>query len=351
MDALSIFINSIFFILLFIVISFVGIKAYATIVHVNVTTKPVKRDQSIDNRQVSFLHFDLYLRPYFLHPFINEYNNERINDFIEQIGDFDIVSINEAHCSHITDINSFVVRMKKNGYEHVVGLPYVNYSDLELIDGGVLLFSKLPILDNDYVKWQLSCGQDMFLAKGAVYAMVQISPTKHLHVVSANLQSLTENSVPESQSVRMNQIREIVRMLSKHVTDGAPIIIMGTFNIDALNNQLIPPMKHTEYERIWLNLNIKDYDTVTDLLFDHNHSHPPTYGVGEKYLIDKRDVGKSMANDYIFYLGTSRQTFGLVSHETETLEIPAKSGRYPYMNLSPHLAVRSRMYFDERMGV
>ena len=345
MDSVSLILNFLAGILVVFVGSYILLKVFGKSIHYNATTKDAKIDKELNLTRVKFLQVDIQMRPKLFHPLKNEYNNERADELLKLVKEFDVVAVNEIHSSVSNNVARFVKGMRDLGFIYSVGLPNIEYSTLELVDGGLILFSKLPILHSDSVKFALSSGQDMLVGKGTVYAKIQTTAENYIHVLATNLQSLSDNSIPECQSVRMNQLRETVRLLNKNKKDNNPIVILGNFNIDANNEECVGKMKHNEYQRMFKTLQIDGYQFI-DLLLDGTSQHPPTYGAGDKTLIDSRDINSNMSNDYIILMNPLEGSYTMDGHITEVNRLECDNKHFKFV--SPHFGVQSEIAFSPK---
>ena len=345
MDSVSLILNLLAGILIVLVGGYILLKVFGKSIHYNATTKPAKIDKELSVNRVKFLQVDIQMRPKLFHLFKNEYNNERAQELLKLVKDFDVVAVNEIHSSVSNNVVAFVKGMRELGFKYSVGLPNIEYSTLEVVDGGLILFSKLPILKSDTIKFALSSGQDMLVGKGTVYAQIQTTPENYIHVLATNLQSLSDNSIPECQSVRMNQLRETLRLINKNKKDLNPIVILGNFNIDANNEECVGKMKHNEYQRMFKTLQQDGYQFI-DLLLDSTDSHPATYGAGDKTLIDSRDINSNMCNDYIILLNPLDGPYSMDGHITEVNRLECDNKHFKFV--SPHFGVQSEIAFSQK---
>ena len=246
---------------------YILLKILNKLFHYNPLIKISKIDSNLNKNSVKFLHFDVYWRSSLFRLFKNEFNYERALSTISEMKDFDVVCITEAFTSFNSPVKWFINKMKELGYINIIRLPSVGLSTLEICDGGVILFSKLPILDYDTRVFSISTGQDMLIAKGAIYAKIQTTENDSIYVVGTNLQSYEPNSISECQSVRMSQLREIMSMLSRKMKENSPIIILGNLNIDGRDESVAKRMRLNEYNRMLNTLNKEGY-TMIDLIYN-----------------------------------------------------------------------------------
>lgn len=345
MDATNIISSIVFGAFFLIVGGYIFLKLIGRIVHYNPDTPIVKPDPNVSVERVRMLTVDLHLHPKILHPFGNQFNNERAIEIVNYLKNYDIVAVNEAHSSPFHSISAFAKKMKDAGYIYSTGLPNVDIASVAVADGGVIIFSKLPILKHDNILFNLCCGQDYLLSKGSVYARVQTSPTEYIHVVATNLQSLSDNSIPECQAVRMNQIRETQRLISRNRQDQFPVFVLGNFNIDSINPITAGKLSKNEYERLCRSFTV-DKCQFLDMLYDSQGEHKPTYGAGDKIITDKRDINKHMSTDYVIAFNPLEGPLYMSNHITDVVRLESTSKQFNYC--SSHFGVEAEIVLSHR---
>ncbi|EAY08987.1 Endonuclease/Exonuclease/phosphatase family protein [Trichomonas vaginalis G3] len=346
MDALVIIQNVLIGVFFLVVGGYIYLKIIGRLVHYNANTPVSKPDPNVNIDHVSFLTIDMQMHPKIFHPFHDQNNELRIHELLKHVKQYDVVAINEAHSSPFHSIKSFANSMKELGFNYSCGLPNVEMASIAVADGGVIIFSKLPILQHDYTIFQLCCGQDYFVSKGSVYARIQTTATQYIHVIATNLQSLTDNSIPESQAVRMNQIRETMRLISKnHTQDQFPVIVLGNLNIDSIKPITAGKLTRNEYERLLNSFKVDKCEFI-DLLYDSQHDHVPTYGAGDKIITDKRDINKNLSTDYVIAFNPLEGPYYIGAHVTGVVKLEADNKKFNY--ISSHFGVESTVSFANR---
>jgi len=345
MDAVAIIAYVVFGIITTFVVSYISLKILNMILHYRPSIKAQKADPALSKNSVKFIHYDVHWTPKLFSLFKNEHNFDRAKEIVKELGSYDVVSITGAYTSINSPTKWFINQMTKMGFTNVIRLPSVDISSLEVVDGGVIMFSKLPVLSYDTKVFSISTDQDMLVAKGAIYAQLQTTPNKSIHVVATCLQSPNENSIPECQSVRMSQLREIMSMLSRKNKDNSPVVILGNFNIDARDETVAKRMKHNEYTRMLNTIKLEGY-VMTDLIFQTYGEHIATYGDGDKVIIPKKDINSCKAIDYIISLVNENSGYTIVGQETKVLRFEANGKGFNF--LSPHFGVASDILFEEK---
>ena len=154
----------------------------------------------------------------------------------------DVVLVNEL----IPTIYRDVVEnhMKEKGFQY----HSKPIQDKATVDGGVIVFSKHPIIHQDFELYGSHCaGSDCFAAKGIVY--VQISKNNQIfHLFGTHLQAWSD---PDSQWARKEQIRIMQRFMSHQtISTNEAVLLVGDINVDYFlqSDQLKHLMKLSELE-------------------------------------------------------------------------------------------------------
>jgi len=188
---------------------------------------------------VRILSYNLYLRPPPIHDDWSDYKNKRV----ELIGDnvipnYDIIAFEEAFGSLNFRKEKLIEYGKKYGLiYHYMDKPQ---SILKMrIDGGLLILSRYPIVEQDRIEYPRGCHSDWFSIKGALYVRLDLGDNKFINIFSTHLQASYEDyPQPNTKdpNVRMNQIlllsKFVHRKMKNH--ENEPCFLMGDFNVDAV---------------------------------------------------------------------------------------------------------------------
>jgi endonuclease/exonuclease/phosphatase family metal-dependent hydrolase len=272
-----------------------------------------------------------------LHPFKEEYMAERSLLLAEAIIDYDVVCLNEAFQFGSNIVAKFVEAARKRGFKYAVSGRRIPITARLLLDSGVLIVSKYPIIRTDVLQYEQSCSYDAFAAKSAVYAEISIG-RRSVHLFSTHLQASDGVVTPTEVDVRVNQSAELHNFIEKYAigADRAdPILLLGDMNIDSIG-------RPEEYKRLVRTLSISGFDFIDTT---KTLGHPPTLGEivegstmpAEPYLTLKVDWGRPQAVDYIFIYNRldSKPVFGF----RPSIEKFSVSGKL-YKHLSDHSGVK-----------
>ena len=131
---------------------------------------------------------------------------------------------------------------------------------LKFVQGGVVVFSRHPILHQDHCIFEGLCDkEDCFAAKGCVYTCLNKQGVR-VHVFAVHLNAWES---PQSRRVRRGQMHEVRRFMEKqNIAPHEPVMVLGDINVDLYS------------ERKQLQA-LQDM-VECDLLARHPQSHPFT---------------------------------------------------------------------------
>ena len=283
-----------------------------------------KNNQSSESfilkNSISLLTYNFFCRP----PLINnngedDYKDSRLEDFLEQLPNFDIICFQEL----FTTLNNRKHRMIREAAK--VGIKYHLYSrppsffSKYLTDSGLLILSKYKIVESDSYDYYLNISGDAPSNKGILYAKIKIND-KYLFLFNTHLQSSyfddSQINIDYTIKVRTSQTEELINFIynklltipMNEVKTGC-VLIVGDFNIDAHDNKFvkeknkIPKYKCTEYEIFKKKLS--KLGTAIDVMHKKYNEHLYTFGNNEKKEYDQTLICKSEINikqtlDYIW---------------------------------------------------
>ncbi|GLE11830.1 hypothetical protein PINS_up024530 [Pythium insidiosum] len=123
------------------------------------------------------------------------------------------------------------------GFRYHAGSVWPSLTDRFLIDGGLLILSRYPIVERGQHIYSTGAGADGICAKGVLYARVQLSPdlSDSLHVFTTHTQA--GDRLPD-YLIRAGQLQELRSFIARTIRDDphAPVLITGDFNLNARHN-------------------------------------------------------------------------------------------------------------------
>lgn len=131
----------------------------------------------------------------------------------------------------------FLREAKARGFCYHCGSVWPRLMDTRLIDGGLLIVSRYPIVKRDQIVYTRGSGSDGVCAKGVLYARIQLASnvSESLHVFTTHTQA---GDALETYRIRLVQLQEMQDFIARTLRDeehepGAPVFVTGDFNLDA----------------------------------------------------------------------------------------------------------------------
>lgn len=279
-------------------------------------------------------HLNVFWRPWLLHLGKIEHVSERSLTLSKSLDEYDVVCLNESFHFGSSIATKFVQVMQTRGFKYVVTSDTVPIFSRFIIDSGLMILSKYPIISANSTTYTRGCSFDGFAAKGAIYAEIQTGPDSHVHLFTTHLQASYDIVSEVDFGVRNSQQKELASFIQRNATDGNPIIVTGDFNIDANHETYVNASE--EFENLLFNLDFRDYerfDTVCE-----NGLHPIT----STEFIKEPDTISSDTKclDYIFIF-VPRGTMIDYKSKVNQMFVPNKA----YAQISDHYALQCDVFF------
>lgn len=236
---------------------------------------------------------------------------------------FDIVGFQELFGTFSWRRERFIAACTSAGYTHYVIAP--RPSKRFLIDGGLAILSKFPIVECHWDPFKPGVHSDRLAEKGTLHAKIEINASKNIyvHVFNAHTQSSYHDPVGSaSWKVRERQTLQMLDFIQECTKDDLhPVVIMGDLNIDARKEM---PNKSSSTEYLGFMQQLSEMKSsrsaedkpqpfkVSDLLYDFNDgNHPVTFGDAhdidgvkvplETILTKAHDFASLQRLDYLFW--------------------------------------------------
>ncbi|CEG37288.1 Endonuclease/exonuclease/phosphatase [Plasmopara halstedii] len=187
--------------------------------------------------RLAVLSMNIFCRPEGIHSgqwfHTGDYKDLRIALLLRKMAKFDVVILQEMFEAGVRH-QRFVRKAYAMGFRYHCGSVWPKLLDLRLIDGGLLILSRYPIVQRDQLAFSQGSGSDGMCAKGVLYARIQLSPhlSHSLHVFTTHTQA---GDNLKDYNIRLAQLEEMHKFIGQtiHENLGGPILITGDFNLDA----------------------------------------------------------------------------------------------------------------------
>lgn len=229
------------------------------------------------NQTISVLTYNTQLMPFYAGT-VDNLNQPKIRviDIEPRITHNDIVVLEELF-DH--DLRHTMMDEMKQHYPH--NTTVVGTNSNKPLSGGVMIFSKWPIVREEQIVYQACSGADALAAKGAVYAAINKNG-KIYHLFGTHLQAGNDDDSIRSRKKQLNELTNFIDRM--YIPANEPVLLAGDFNINEFSNE------------------------AHDLLSILNVTAPAN--IGYRYSVDNltnsMDVGKERSRlDYILYRNTN----------------------------------------------
>jgi endonuclease/exonuclease/phosphatase family metal-dependent hydrolase len=311
-----------------------------------------------------------------------DYKNERLDEIIENVlPDYDIICLQEVFASLSFRMNHLIDRPRELGFKYYVVPTAPAFLSRKLIDSGLVILSKHPILEYQCISFNHpGIFSDQLADKGFQYAKILVHG-RIIHVINTHVQSDYEIYDDLSHGVKIKQLEQIKNFTDKiHEKSLYDIYLCGDLNCNSIHIYKFKPTileskLYTDMKWLFTLHHNTDNKGNSDLLFDKTHpkdkyGHHPgqrpatsysTYNLQGMeidtinrtqdyvYLASNGYVCLPRSVDYIILLRNNQQTKQNVkcikckTKNFESINVNKKNRRIKY--LSDHLAVYAKMKF------
>ena len=278
-------------------------------------------NSNIPQNIISLLTYNFFCRPPPIKTNKSDYKDARLNDFYQQLENYDIICFQELFTTLNDRKHRMIQEGSRQGLKYYLAAKVPSFFSRYLIDSGLLILSRYPIVEHDFYEYYMNISGDSPSNKGVLYAKIEIKKHLFLFLFNTHLQSSYFDDKPENINatiqIRTKQTEELINFIynkilaipEKEIQKGK-IILCGDFNIDAHDNiyaqqryNNIPRYKYTEYEI--LNQKLNKLGQAIDLMKKKYNKHLYTFGDNSKIEYDKVLTGKADYNlkqclDYIW---------------------------------------------------
>jgi len=179
------------------------------------------------------VQYNLFGRPYIVsHDGQNE-RLQRIPSALLAVADVDVITFAEADNDH--EVQLMATAFAAAGFRYRTTV-VTDHDDASLLNGGVIIGSRWPILREDQIVYRDACsGTDCLAAKGVKYARVIKSDaarnvSKVFNIFGTHMQAWYSKKDKAARVKQAQQFRSFID--SQEIPVSEPVIIAGDFNSD-----------------------------------------------------------------------------------------------------------------------
>ncbi|PVV03688.1 hypothetical protein BB560_001822 [Smittium megazygosporum] len=210
------------------------------------------------SRPLRLLSQNMFIRPPGISNSGNDFKDERLEYLLENYAkEYDVLCFMEMFQFGSNRHSNFIKKCTELGFKYHVASPPKGLFSLG-IDAGLLILSKYPILQNEFIQYARGVHSDALSLKGALYAKVQIpgqaengtaaeqgdaaggdnNYTLHLFATHTQASYGQIDKAQKSIEVRAKQLatlsKFIISTLEKHQgSEKEPVLLVGDMNVDS----------------------------------------------------------------------------------------------------------------------
>lgn len=175
---------------------------------------------------LSVISYNTQLMPFYADA-VNNLNQPAIRalDIPAKIANVDVVILEELFDR---DLRISIMNVMNKYYPYHSQL--VGYHTNKALSGGVMIFSKWPIINEDQMIYRASSGIDSLAAKGAAFITINKMGIIY-HVFGTHLQAGNSENDIKSRTMQLQELANFIN--NKAISSKQAIIIGGDFNIDS----------------------------------------------------------------------------------------------------------------------
>lgn len=272
----------------------------------------------LERKCVKLLTYNFFLRPPPVKTNKDDYKDERLEEFKNYMEDFDIICFQEVFGSFSNRKERMIQNAKERGFEYYASGDKPPFFSKFLIDGGLLILSRFPIIDCKKLSYDCGVMSDGMSMKGIVYAKIKLKNsflclfTTHLQASyfdsGEELWKFSIKTREEQSEVLINFIYNTILSIPIQERDRCKFLLCGDFNMDGLGKvdfmkkYNLPELPQKEIDTFLNKLVI--LGKVENLTLKKYSTYPPTFGDNtgnyDKVLTGENDINSKQSLDYIF---------------------------------------------------
>lgn len=302
---------------------------------------------------IRVLTLNLFLRPPLVKSNESDYKDLRTAYFIQHIFPlYDLICLQEVFGFMNYRKSQLIEEAKLAGFYYIAESPQPGVMSGYMIDGGLLILSRVPIVETEFEVYRDSAMPDSLAQKGVLYAKIQVEKT-FLHIFTSHMQSsyqVTDVNLyklyRETRQLQLQQLREFVYYMTHDV---GFILVLGDLNVDS--RESIKPNPFPEVA-------LDDYQIMTaimgpgaiDLGYSAYGEHPITFGKkkpdgtpDETVLSDKGEQGGEFSLDYMFLINATPEA-RILPNSTRVAELYVQG--QPFTQVSDHFGLETTIELE-----
>lgn len=194
----------------------------------------------VPRQHINLLSYNIFLRPPPVKNNEDDYKNERLADFIHKMKDYDIICLQEMFGSFNLRKQNLIKIAHKLGFFFHAEPPAPSFFSSFVVDGGLLILSRFPIVESEFLPFKYSVCSDSLSEKGVLFTKIKIK-SSYLNLITTHLQASyfdsSEFKWKMSIITRIEQMKELSSYINdlineKRVNHEETFLLCGDFNVD-----------------------------------------------------------------------------------------------------------------------
>ena len=138
---------------------------------------------------IKLLSYNIFMRPPPVKNKADDFKTERLEDIVRELHNFDIVCFQESFGLASIRKKALISYAERLGFFFFYKSPEPSFFSPFLIDGGLLILSRFPIIKSDFENYRSRQDSDGLPMKGIAYTKLLIDNTKYLHLFTTHTQA------------------------------------------------------------------------------------------------------------------------------------------------------------------
>ncbi|CAG9324591.1 unnamed protein product [Blepharisma stoltei] len=314
-------------------------------------------DTALPPKKIRVLTLNLFLRPPLIKNNKSDYKDERLTYFINEILDsYDLICLQEVFGTLTRRRNRLIKSAVQAGF-YFSQSPAPSFWSNQITDGGLLVLSRFPIIEQDFQGFYNGMGPDLFTFKGVIYCKISISG-ETAHVFSTHTQASYHTDDAKLfqyyRNIRRNQLKVMKSFIDVKTQDSKDLVlVLGDMNVDGrekLKDPVFPTVEcQDDYEQMISILFGDSLCNYKDLIRSKYGFSPTTFGKvlpngepEETVLSHIDEASKDLSLDYIFAMNLESSAFDY--SVSDTYVEPFYVSNKHFTRVSDHYGIQTCLY-------
>jgi len=258
-----------------------------------------KNSQLPQSMKINILSYNIFIRPPFVSNNGNDFKDERLAEFLKHVGPFDVICLQEMFAAYSGRRSNLLKQAKEAGFLYYTASPKPDTFSVHMIDGGLLMLSRFPIVASEYRPFSCGIGSDYYVNKGILYAKIAIGSSR-VHLFTTHAQATYDDTLKyfATRAEQFNTFRKFIKeTLAAHSYEENDVVLLtGDFNVNSRSNKKYQPevldsipvlqvleslkqkAEFDEYDALVSCLSGDHKDQLENLIHKKFGEHPITFG-------------------------------------------------------------------------